>query len=435
VSKRILVVEDSQTQAEALRHLLADHGYEVEVAATGGEGLRRARETRFDLILSDILMPGMNGYELCRQIKADTAAFGTPPVALLTSLGDPIDIIRGLECAADNYLIKHYNRPTRLLARIRQILKNHEARRVQSAGEGVEITVLGEQVNINARREQILDFFLSTIEELLEVNRALQEKRHELQQTLAREKASRKAAEAATAERELVLATVSHDLRSPLNTILMSTSLLLDFHPGEIEPKARDRIGVINRTATQMTRLIEDLLDVATLEAGHLVLERTWQDPAALAHEGLEMLEPIATDHGIRLETEIPDELPRIVADHKRVLQVISNLIGNAIKFTPPGGRISLGVRHEGNQLLFSVADSGPGIRQEELPRLFDRFWRGDHAASGAGLGLSIARGAIEAHGGRIWAESEPGQGATFHFSLPLVDAPHPVLVIHKPLR
>lgn len=425
MSVRILVVEDSQTQAEALRALLTDAGYLVEVAASGGEGLRRARAVRYDLILSDILMPGLNGYELCRQIKANPIAFGSPPVALLTSLGDPVDIIRGLECAADNYLTKPYE-PTRLLSRIRQILERHEARRAPAASGGVAIDFLGEQFTITAKREQILDFFFSSFEELLETNRALQESKRKLQQTLDREHASRRAAEAATTERELVLATVSHDLRSPLNTILMSTSLMLDFHPTELDPKALDRIGIINRTARQMASLIEDLLDVATLEAGHLPLERSWQDAAALARYGLEMLEPIATDHGIRLEVAISDELPRILADHKRVLQVLSNLIGNAIKFTPDGGRVTVGARLEGNELVYSITDTGPGIHPEELPYLFDRFWRGTHAGSGAGLGLSIARGIIEAHGGRIWAESAPGHGATFHCSLPLTVTAQP---------
>lgn len=428
MSKRILVVEDSQTQAEALRALLDDHGYQVEVAASGGEGLQRAGREHFDLILSDILMPGLDGYELCRQIKASPATYGTPQVALLTSLGDPIDIIRGLECAADNYLTKPYD-DERLLARIRQILERHEARRVQKAGGGVAITILGEQFTINARREQILDFFLSTIEELLEMNRALQEKKHELMQTLEREQASRQAAEAATTEREVVLATVSHDLRNPLNTIAMSAELLLDFYPGQLEIKARERVGLIRRTAQQMTSLIEDLLDVATLEAGHLALEQGWQDAAALAREGIEMMEPIAADHGIHLESGISAELPRVYADHKRILQVISNLVGNAIKFTPAGGRITLGAQSQGDRLTFWVADTGRGIPRDELPHLFNRFWRGAHAGSGAGLGLSIARSVVEAHGGRIWAESEPGHGATFHFALPLTPAARPEIV------
>lgn len=430
MSKRILVVEDSPTQAAALQALLTEHGYQVEVAASGGEGLRRARKTRFDLILSDIMMPGLDGYELCRQIKANPADFGSPPVALLTSLGDPVDIIRGLECAADNYLTKPYD-DVRLLSRIRQILECHEARRVQSAGEGVAVNILGEHFRINARRDQILDFFLSSIEELVEVNRALQEKRHELLQTLEREQASRRAAEAATQERDVVLAAVSHDLRSPLNTILMCTSLILDYYPGELDPRVRERVGVISRTVQQMTSLIEDLLDVATLEAGHLVLEQDWHEAAALAQEGLEMLEPIATEQGIRLEAAIPDRLPPLYIDQRRVLQVVANLIGNAIKFTPPAGKVALGVRLERDQIVYSVSDTGPGIRPEELPHLFDRFWRGKHGGSGAGLGLAIARGVVEAHGGRIWVESGPGRGTTFHFSLPLTAAPHRGLEPH----
>jgi signal transduction histidine kinase len=433
--KHVLIVEDSRTQAEALQLLLAERGYHIEVATSGEEGLRSAQTTRFDLVMSDVLMPGLSGYELCRQIKGRPDTFGSPTVVLLTSLGDPVYIVRGLESGADNYLTKPY-KPERLLARIDQILEEREVRREQAMGEGVGITLLGERFTIEAGRGQILNFFLSSFEELIETNRALQESEQALQQTVAREQAARRAAEAATMARDVVLATVSHDLRNPLNTILMSTSLITDFADERLEPKVRDRVEVIRRVAQQMNRLIQDLLEVATIEAGGMALERSWQDPAALAREGLEMLEPIAMEQGLRIDDKVPDNLPRICIDRARVLQVISNLIGNAIKFTPQGGRITLGARITTDELVYSVSDNGPGIPADNMPHIFDRFWRNERSnKSGAGLGLSIAKGVIEAHGGRIWAESELGTGSTFQFSLPLTATTQHEVVGHAGQR
>lgn len=417
---RILIVEDSRTQAAALLHLLTEQGYEVEVAASGEEGLGRARDVAFDLVLSDILMPGLNGYELCRRIKAEPASFGTPRVVLLTSLGDPVYIVRGLESGADNYLVKPYE-PERLLDRIQQILWGRATSREEAGGPGVGITFLGEQFTIGARREQILDFFLSSFEELIETNRELQESKQSLQQILEREQAARRAAEAATIARDVVLATVSHDLRNPLNTILMSAGLITDFLDVEIDPKVRERVDAIARVSDQMRIMIDDLLDTAAIDAGGLTIARRAQDAAALAREEAELLDPIATDAGLTLTPDLPAELPSVYVDGSRVRRVISNLLGNAIKFTPAGGQITIGARAEAEEVMYWVRDSGPGIPGQSLPRIFERFWRGDPAArGGAGLGLSIAKWVVEAHGGRIWVESEVGRGTSFYFTLPV---------------
>lgn len=420
MSGRILVVEDSRTQAEALRALLAEHGYRVEVVLDGDAALRRASEIEFDLVLSDILMPGVCGYDLCRRLKDAPELYGSPHVVLLTGLGDPVDIVRGLECGADNYLTKPY-RPERLVARIAQILDEQRTRRVRTADGAVTLTFLGNEFTIHARRAKVLDFFLSSFEELIETNRALQESEQELQKTLAREKAARRAAEAATAARDTVLATVSHDLRNPLNTILMSAGMLLEFGKDRLDEMGRERVAVIRRLAHEMNRLIQDLLDVATADAGHLVMDAQTHDAGDICRDGLEMLEPIAAENGLRIVTRLPDDLPAIDVDRSRVLQVISNLVGNAIKFTPAGGTITIEAWVESAEIVYRVSDTGPGIPEEHLPRIFDRFWKnGSREMRGAGLGLAIAREIVEAHGGRIWAESEPGQGATFLFTIPL---------------
>lgn len=421
MAQRVLIVEDSQTQAQALKDLLTSDGYGVETALSGEEGLLRARAASFDLILSDILMPGINGYELCRTIKGAPEIYGSPRVVLLTGLTDPVYIMKGLESGADNYLTKPYD-PNRLLSRIGKIL-SAETPRLVSTTVGTTIEVLGEQITIEAKGEQILDFLLSSFEDLVDMNLALQNGKRVLQEAVTREKEARKAAEAAIAARDLILATVSHDLRNPLNTILMSASLLLgsgrsDFHPRDLE-----RVRVIERVARQMARLIEDLLDVAAIETGAQTIERSEIDPLKLIHDAAEMFDPITVSKGVRLTTSVPDDLSvtMIEVDQDRILQVISNLLGNAIRFTRRGGEIGLGLEVNDGELVYSVTDEGPGIAAEEIPYIFDQFWRdGETGRGGAGLGLAISKWIVEAHGGRIWVESEVGKGATFRFSLNL---------------
>ena len=166
-----------------------------------------------------------------------------------------------------------------------------------------------------------------------------------------------------------------------------------------------------------MNRLIQDLLDVAKIESGTFSIDSRPLDVSALLRETLDQFGALVEDQNLELERDANPDLPPVSADLDRVLQVFSNLIGNAVKFTPQGGRIVLRADRWDGAVRFSVADTGPGIPPESLPYLFDRFWQARSARrAGAGLGLTICKGIIEAHGGRIWTESEEGQGSTFHF-------------------
>ena len=218
-------------------------------------------------------------------------------------------------------------------------------------------------------------------------------------------------------ERDHILAVVSHDLRNPLNATLMATSLLFE---DISEEKKQAQVGVIRRAVDQMQRLLEDLLDAARIEGGGL---RILPEPcgcAALVTAAVESLSPLAQARSIALVAE-PDTDETLQADRGRILQVFTNLISNAVEHTPEGGRIVVGVRpNRDGQVVFSVADTGHGIAEEDLPHIFGRYWQGKRAGrSGAGLGLAIAKGIVEAHGGRLWAESEIGSGSIFHFTLP----------------
>ncbi|MBW3572265.1 MAG: HAMP domain-containing histidine kinase, partial [Gemmatimonadetes bacterium] len=228
-------------------------------------------------------------------------------------------------------------------------------------------------------------------------------------------------ARAATEARQHTLAVVAHDLRNPLTAIRMDAEMLSSMlrpSVGAFERESLDRIGAITR---RMDGLIQDLLEVSRMERGTLALETFPRDPAALLAEAAHALGPLAAAHGLRLAVQAANRLPAVEVDGERMLQIISNLVGNAVKFTPKGGVVTLACAPGEGEVRFSVADTGPGIPPEQVPHIFGAFWQARHAdRRGLGLGLSIARGLVEAHGGRIWVESEPGRGASFVFTLPL---------------
>ncbi|MDP9348416.1 MAG: HAMP domain-containing histidine kinase, partial [Gemmatimonadota bacterium] len=228
-------------------------------------------------------------------------------------------------------------------------------------------------------------------------------------------------AQQATRARDEMLAVVSHDLRNPLHAVLIASALLEEFPESQAwAERDRKQVEIIRRAADQMTRLIQDLVEVISLEAGPPPLQRAPLDAAGVVNGVVDMLLPIAEEKGVRLETEVAPELPALQADQGRLLQVFSNLVGNAVRFTPEGGTVRLAAERSERHVRFSVSDTGPGIPREHLPRLFDRFWQAQRGTGkGLGLGLAIAKGIVEAHGGRIRAESAPGEGTTFHFTLP----------------
>ena len=239
------------------------------------------------------------------------------------------------------------------------------------------------------------------------------------------EREARRTAELLSRAREDVLGVVAHDLRNPLNLVSMTTQLLME---PDLTPERRKSTFAINARAVQrMNRLIGDLLDVVRMEAGHLSLNVGQCDVTRVLVETMEAFQPRAAEQGISLvlSPEAPNAI--VQADEERVLQLIDNLVGNALKFTPNGGRVSIGGFIDTNELRVTVADTGPGIPEEQRARLFDRFWQARGAdRRGLGLGLPIAKGIAEAHGGRLWVESTMGSGSTFHFAMPLATISFP---------
>jgi len=231
------------------------------------------------------------------------------------------------------------------------------------------------------------------------------------------ERAARAQAERAVRVRDEVLAVVAHDLRNPLSRISTTAALL-----GEeaLAPENRPRLlGIIQQSSLVMDRLIRDLLDVARLEGGSLRIERRPVSLEAIVRDAAMTFETSASERGIAFETRVPEKHVTIEADAERLQQVIGNLLDNALRLTPDGGRVTLEARREDRRAIISVADTGPGIAPDELPHLFEGFWQGTrHRRGTAGLGLAIAKGIVEAHDGQISVTSTPGKGATFEIAL-----------------
>jgi signal transduction histidine kinase len=219
--------------------------------------------------------------------------------------------------------------------------------------------------------------------------------------------------------REDLLSIVSHDLRNPLSSIIMGAALVK--RTLAADAPAKGTVDIVARNAARMDTMIRDLLTASKLREGKLAVEPKPVEVAELLGEASDAFELVARDHGITLAVERAPDLPRVTCDAARISQVLSNLVGNALKFTPKGGSITIAAERSSDDVVFSVRDTGVGIEPSAAAHVFDRFWqRSEDAARGTGLGLFIVKGIIESHGGKVWLESKPGEGSTFKFTLPV---------------
>jgi two-component system, sensor histidine kinase and response regulator len=398
---RILVVEDSATQAQALEIILTSERYEVEVAPDGEQGLKRMDGKAFDLVISDILMPGMSGYELCRNVKGNRATKDVP-VILLTTLSDPLDIIRGLESGADNFITKPYE-ASYLVRRVHTMLTNRRLRAEASVRLGVEIFFLGKRFTITSEKEQILDLLMSTFEDIVRTNRELN--------------ASQEALAAANKELEAFSYSVSHDLQAPLRSIDGFSKALAEDCADRLNDSGVDYIKRIHGAVERMTQLIDDLLGLARVSRGEL--RRSKVELGELIRGCAEELD--RRDPSRTVEWSIADGLAAN-GDPRLLKIVLENLLGNARKFTGARARarIEVGSTQRGTERVYFVRDNGAGFDMRYADKLFAPFQRLHSAAEfeGTGVGLATVQRIVHRHGGRIWAESELDKGATFSFTL-----------------
>jgi hypothetical protein len=402
MSTRVLVVEDSATQAEALRALLAEAGYQVVVASSGEDGLARFDVGKFDVVISDIVMPGtIDGYELCRRIKAGKRR--ETPVMLLTSLSDPLDIIRGLECGADNFFVKSVE-PALLLSRLELLLTTRETRTRAKLRVGVTVFFMGREFTITSDREQILDLLISTFEDAVRQN-------HELRRQEA-------ALEATNKELEEFTYSISHDLRTPIGQVDGFSQLLLDKFSARLDPTVLDYVGHIHEAAQHMKRMVDELLNLGRVGRRDLHSQSTELRPLVDAA----MFELESQTRGRNIAWQV-GPLPEVDCDPELMESVVANLLSNAVKFTR--GRdpavIQVGQMSSEDQTVIFVRDNGAGFDMQYADRLFGVFQRLHRSDEfeGTGVGLATVQRIIHKHGGRIWAESELGKGATFFWTLP----------------
>jgi signal transduction histidine kinase len=368
----ILLVEDNPGDARLIREILREADapdFRLHHVGTLAEATAHLAATEADVVLLDLSLPDAHGLGTIRGLQE---AGGRAPIIVLTGLDDETVALQALQEGAQDYLVKGRVEPDLLVRAMRYARERKHLERQQAA---------------------LYD----------------------------RERAARASAEEAVRARDDVLRVVSHDIGNSLTAVGIHARLLARSLPEEaVTDEVRARVGAIQDLLDQMESLRSDLLDVARIESGRLELD--WEPEAVpdLLNEAATLVSELAADRKITLDVVAAEELPPAHADRRRVLQVLGNLLGNALKFTEPGGVVTVAACADAEEVRVSVSDTGQGIPEADIPNLFDRYWQARSARrAGAGLGLAIARGIVEAHGGRIVAESVLGEGTTFTFTLP----------------
>lgn len=375
-SPRVLVVEDNPADAGIVCDFFEPHRHEpatavVETVERLSSALARLAERAFDVILLDLSLPDARGLE---GLTALTAAHPDVPVVVMTGLTDERVALEAMKAGAQDYLSKGVDGGHVVRRAVRYAIERHRLQRQAT-------------------------------------------------QLLAREREARAAAEESARMRDEMLSIVSHDLRNPLGAISIAASALAGSAGNEVEKLATD----IARSSEWALHIIHDLVDASVIEAGRLTIYPEPMTVQAIVETLESLFEGQARVAGLAFGVDSTDAPRWIVADVDRLIQAVGNLVTNAIKFTPSGGSVSLRVTGGPEVLSFIVSDTGPGIPPEDLPHVFDRFWHSRRSfKGGAGLGLAIARGIAEGHGGRIDVESTLGDGSTFTLHIPRATEPRP---------
>ncbi|MBI4562690.1 MAG: response regulator, partial [Candidatus Rokubacteria bacterium] len=426
MERTILVAEDSPTQAEHLRLLLEQRGYRVEVVADGREGLHRVQVAPPDLIISDVVMPRLDGYAFCQAVKSRERTRRIPFV-LLTERHTPPDVIKGLQAGADNFIAKPFE-DDYLLERVGRIFENLELRREGRLDVEIALTVGERRILINADKQQIIELLFATLEELVRANGRLEEARRSLEdysrnlEVKVRDRTQQLLQSEKLAAMGELLAGVAHELNNPLSVVLGLASLLRETVPGG--PVA-ESVQDISQAAERCARIVKNFLALARQQP----TERRQGQLNQIAKEAVELLAyPLRVDN-VEVRLDLAEDLPALWCDPHQLHQVLVNLITNAhhaMREAPPPRQLRLTTRFHptDGQASLDVADTGPGIPPEIQSRVFEPFFTTKPSGQGTGLGLSLCHGIVEKHGGTIRVTSTPGQGAVFRVELPVVPAP-----------
>ncbi len=363
----VLIVDDIADNLNLLSDMLAQRGYNVKIALSGPEALASIKQEQPDLILLDIQMPDMDGYEVCRRLKANQETSDIP-VIFLSALSETDDIIRGFEVGGVDYVSKPFQ-SREVVARVNS-----------------QLTLAQQRQQITSLREQ-----------------------------------DKKQFEQLNQMRDRFLHATAHDLKNPLTGVLLYTQKMRTMDAKEID-ELPDVADGIEQNARKMQRLITDILDLAQLQIGEM-LNLHVTDVVPLMVRTLQEAEIHARNKQIELLLEAPESRVPLALDAHYFGRVLDNLVNNAVKYTPEGGQVILSLQETQDRVFISVEDNGIGIPAEDLPHIFEEFYRVRKAThkkqSGSGLGLSIVAAIVHEHGGDITAESEEGRGSRFTIVLP----------------
>jgi signal transduction histidine kinase len=378
VKPSILLCDDTPANLVALEALLSDLDCDLKCASSGNEALKLLLKHDFSVLLLDVQMPGMDGYEVARHARDNPNTREVPIIFLTAMYQTEESVLRGYGSGAVDYLIKPINQ-TVLRSKVRVFLDLHLAR-------------------------------LRLADTLIQLEKARLE------------------AERASRSKSQFVANMSHELKTPLNAIIGFGELLQDGAGGgegaSLTPKQREFVGHMVSSGRHLLTLMNDILDLSRIEAGRIDLRREVVAIADVLEAARETVRPLALKRGITLESNVPDSLPKLELDPVRITQVLYNLLSNGIKFTPQGGRVQLSAGECDGGVTISVEDSGIGISPADQKRLFREFERIEPAvgiprSEGTGLGLALVKRLVELHSGTVKVTSEPGHGSTFVVTLP----------------
>ncbi|MDD2389789.1 MAG: response regulator [Desulfobacterales bacterium] len=449
---KILIAEDSITQAMQLQHILEVNGYEVAMAANGSEALQSIDSSRPSIVISDIIMPEMNGFELCHNIKADER-LRSISVILLTSLSDPQDVIRAVQCGADQFVTKPYDGKY-LLSTIDNLLHNENLHDREEDSEGIHLSYRDKKYVITSNRRQILNLLLSSYEtaiaknsdlmkaqdELKKLNTELEERVRKRTETLHIEVAERKTAQAAllakneefnTVTQQLwqaaklatmgeLASSIAHELNNPLATVsLRIESLTAQTSPDD---KRRRALEIIGQEVERMGNLVTNLLQFSRRSQKQI----STLDICEEIEKSIELILYHLKKYDIRVIKEFEPDIPWLLADRQQLRQLFLNLFTNASDAMPKGGTLTIRVtaHPERKKILIEIADTGIGIPPEILPKVMESFYTTKPEGKGTGLGLAICRRIAEEHRGSLDIASDgiPGKGTKILITLSAMD-------------